>query len=136
MPGMLGLADRADAPGPVARAPPPVRGEGDLAVADLQGAGPATDLGEAGRVEGDPGELAVEVAGLEVGLAEAVVDGVELEAPFIGLEDDPHLLEALEDLDPDRPDRGVHAIGAEHLGRADHPVVVAPASPTRRRRPR
>ena len=121
---VLGLADRPDAPGSVAGAPPPVRGEGDLAVADLQGARPAAHLGEAGGVERHPGELPVEVAGLEVGLAEPVVDGVEFDTPFVGLEDHPDLLEPLQDLDPDRPHRGVHPVGAQDLGGPHHPVVV------------
>ena len=96
----------------------------------------AADLGEPGGVEGDPGELPVEVAGLEVGLAEPVVDGVELDAPLVGLHDHPDLLETLDHLDPDRAHRGVHPVGAQGLGGPDHPVVVTPLAPTRRRRPR
>ncbi len=64
--------------------------------------------------------------GLEVRLGEPVVDGVELEAPLVGLDDHPHLLQAFEHLDPDRADRGVHPVGAEDLRRADDPVVIAP----------
>ena len=77
------------------RSPPAVGGELELAVADLERAGPRAHLGEPGGVEGHPGELAVEVPRLEVGLGEPVVDGVELDAPLVGLDDHPDLLEAL-----------------------------------------
>src|SRR6202034_948929 len=84
----FGLAHRTHPPRPVPRSPEAVGGQLDLAIADLEGAGPRTDLGEPGGVEGHPRELTVEVARLEVGLAEAVVDGIELDAPLVGLDDD------------------------------------------------
>ena len=91
----LRLAHRTHPPRAIAGPPPPVGGECQLAVADLERAGPRAHLGEPGRVEGDPGELAVEVPGLEMGLGEAVVDGVELDAPLVGLDDDPNSFETL-----------------------------------------
>ncbi len=124
--GRLGLAHRAHPPRAVPRSPEPVGGQGQLPVAHREGAGPRAHLGEAGGVEGHPAELAVEVPRLQVGLGEPVVDGVELEAPLVGLHDDPDLLEALQDLHPDRADRGVHPVGSQGLGRAHHPVVPAP----------
>src|SRR6202034_2645573 len=100
---------RSDPPGPVPAPPPLVGGEGNLFVPDLERSRPRAQLGKAGGVEGDSGELPVEVPGLEVALGEPVVDRIHFQAPFVGLQDDPDPTETLEDLDPDGTDGGVHA---------------------------
>ncbi len=120
------LTDRTDPPRAIPRSPPSVRGETDLSVTDFEGAVPGSDLGEAGGVEDDPVELPIEMAGLEVGLGESLVHGVEFDTPLVGLDDHSHLFEPFDHLDPDRSHRGIHPIGAEGLGGADHPVVLTP----------
>ena len=59
-------------------------------------------------------------------LTEAVIDGIELHAPLVGLDDHPHLLEPLLHLDSNGPDRGIHTVGTEGLRRPDDPMVASP----------
>ena len=120
------LADRSHAPRAVPGPPPTVRRELEFAVSEAEASFPRPDLGETGRVEDDPLELPVEVPSFEVCFGEPLVDRIELDAPLVRFHDDTDLLETSEDLDPDRPDGGVHPVGAERLRRAHDAVCAVP----------
>ncbi len=98
-PGGFGLADRPDAPGPVAATDPGRGVDGDLFAVDDNPAAPAAELGEALRVERHP------VAGSQY--VRLFLDDVEQALPGeIGcdalgfVEDQPQFAQRVDDLDP------------------------------------
>src|SRR5262245_47196234 len=120
---MLGLADRANPPRAVARAPPSVGSHAEGLVADGERAGPPTRLGEAHRVEEDAAVLPDVLTRLEEGGDRARPREVARDAVLARLEHEAEPLEALDHLDPERSDRGVHAVA--QLTRRAHDVVAS-----------
>ena len=104
------LAHTPDAPRPVLRAPPRLLVDLELAVGGLDGAGPATELVEAGRVHRStravPQDLSVLLDRRGPGREREVAG----QTGVVVLEHDPGAPQRFDDLQPERPDRHVGAL--------------------------
>ncbi len=124
--GRIGVADRADAPRPVAGADPGVRADGDVLSVDSDGAAPGADLGEPLCVEGDPAPGAHHVA-LLLEDVEGTLPG-QVAGDALGLlEHQPQLAERLDDLDPVAADVLVETVVVDLVGQVYGRLGVAPA---------
>src|SRR5512140_1374243 len=122
---MLLLANRADAPRPIARAPPTIGRRREGFVTDLDRAGPIARLREAHGIEHDPAVLADVLPRFEERRNRALPGEITGEAVLRRFEDETHPLQALDHFDAERADAGVHPI-AEHA-RGAHHVMLPPA---------
>lgn len=127
--GRLALTDRADAPGSIAVTRPVDAVQLVGGAVDRQLSCPSACLGKPGGVEHDTTELALVMTGLQ---GRRYFAGVgEIKADVVGgivptrLQDDPHLLETLDDLDPVRPDSQIGAVVAQRTRGPEHHDVVA-----------
>ena len=126
-PGGLGLADRPDAPRPVARRGVAIGRDRDRLAVDAQLAFPRADAREARRVEQDAVALAADVLRLGDRSVLGAIREVEAEAVVVGVADDAELVERLDHLDAVRADLLAAACRRAGARRADRPLLVAAA---------
>ena len=118
----LGLPDWADAPGPVPDPPPPVRRHVERLAVHRDRPGPLPGLRHPLGVEHDPLLRADEVLRLDLRRDRPLPGEVERQPELVRAEHHAEPLEALENLDAERPDLGVHPVRPQFAGGAHHPV--------------
>ena len=124
----LGLADRADAPGPVAAADPGGRVDGDLFAVDHDVPAPRTQLGEPLRVQRHPVAGAQDVA-LLLNDREECLPGQVAGDPLGLVEHDAQRLQRFDDLDAVAVDVLLQSVLVDGVGQMHRGLRVTQSDP-------